>query len=572
MTSDLRARMDPDGRGVLIERRSRSEDVFDLRTLGGVRARARGTAAVVAFEDAVGLLERAELEWESAARRAVENRSAVSSAAPRVTARAREILAGGIGVAQALVFDSRMVDALDPHQIVNLAVLTLPDGWGGCIFDEQGTGKTLTLIATYDLLVERGEADVLLVVCPKTMAAEWAAELRRFTGDLYRVAVAADGSRADRAKAFDSGADVVVVNYETAVSLRASIRGLARRCRLVLAVDESFFVKNRDTVRSTALAEIREWCTRAYVLCGTPAPNAPSDLVAQFNLVDFGFTFGRVRLTGDRAADAEPVREAMNARGLFVRNLKPDVVRDLPNRQYVDVPVALAPKQQAAYDAIRDGLISDLRAVDDRGFAQQRTSFLARRAQLLRLCSDPAGVISGYDEAPAKDVALDELLAELVGSRGEKVVLWSFYRATVDRLVRRFAEYGVARIDGSVRTTAARREAVSVFQDDDDTMLFVGNPAAAGAGITLHRARTAIFESFSNQGAHYFQSLDRVHRRGQTRDVTCITLLAAGTIEEAQFATLKAKADRQGDLLGDVIEPALTREMLLGELFATEQP
>lgn len=572
MTADLRARMDPDGRGVLVERRSRSEDVFDLHTLRGVRARARGTAAVVAFEDAAELLERADLEWESAARRAVENRSAVSSAAPRVTARAREIVAGGVGVAQALVSDSRMVDALDPHQIVNLAVLTLPDGWGGCIFDEQGTGKTLTLIATYDLLVERGEADVLLVVCPKTMVAEWAAELRRFTGDLYRVAVAADGSRADRAKAFDSGADVVVVNYETAVSLRASIRGLARRCRLVLAVDESFFVKNRDTVRSTALAEIREWCTRAYVLCGTPAPNAPSDLVAQFNLVDFGFTFGRVRLTGDRTADAEPVREAMNARGLFVRNLKPDVVPDLPDRQYVDVPVALAPKQQAAYDAIRDGLISDLRAVDDRGFAQQRTSFLARRAQLLRLCSDPAGVIAGYDEVPAKDVALDEVLAEFVGRRGEKVVLWSFYRATVDRLVRRFAEYGVARIDGSVRTTAARREAVSVFQDDDDTMLFVGNPAAAGAGITLHRARTAIFESFSNQAAHYFQSLDRVHRRGQTRDVTCITLLAAGTIEEAQYATLKAKADRQGDLLGDVIEPALTREMLLGELFAAEQP
>ena len=44
-----------------------------------------------------------------------------------------------------------------------------------------------------------------------------AEEFARFTGNTYRVAVA-DGSRNQRARAIDSGVDVVVVNYETVVS------------------------------------------------------------------------------------------------------------------------------------------------------------------------------------------------------------------------------------------------------------------------------------------------------------------------------------------------------------------
>ena len=62
-------------------------------------------------------------------------------------------------------------------------------------------------------------------------------------------------------------------------------------------------------------------------------------------------------------------------------------------------------------------------------------------------------------------------------------------------------------------------------------MVFVANPAAAGAGLTLHRARVAIYESLSNQAAHYLQSLDRIHRRGQKREVEYVVMLCDGTLE-----------------------------------------
>lgn len=574
MTPILRASLDAEGHGVLIGNPAGPLDLPELRaTMPSLRIRRHRRGGVVAFANSSALLGVPSLRWEPDALRAVSNRRAVTDQADRVLAEVARIKAAGPEESRRRVADSRLADRLDEHQLVNLAVLTTPGGWGGCIFDEQGTGKTVTTIATFDILVERDEVDVLLVVCPKTMAAEWASEFRRFTGDLYRVAVAADGTRAARAAALDVGADVVVVNYETAVTLGASLQALARRARVMVAVDESFFVKNPIATRTAAVTQLREWCVRAYALCGTPAPNSPSDVVAQFDLVDFGYTFRDTRLTGDHDVDRDAVRDAMASRGLFVRSLKNAVLTGLPGRRFEDVLVSLAPDQQRAYEQVKNNLIDDLRTVDDRTFERARASFLARRAQLLRLCSDPAGVLTAaHTETPAKDEALDALLAQLIERDGEKVVLWSFYRATLDRLADRFTHYGLVRIDGSVTDTTVRRAAVRRFQSDDETMIFLGNPAAAGAGITLHRSRTTIYESMSNQAAHHLQSLDRVHRRGQTREVRYITLLARGTLEEVEYQRLRDKAIAQADLLGDHAPAPVTRQLLLEELLGSVSP
>ncbi len=94
-------------------------------------------------------------------------------------------------------------------------------------------------------------------------------------------------------------------------------------------------------------------------------------------------------------------------------------------------------------------------------------------------------------------------------------------------------------------------------------MVLVANPAAAGAGLTLHRARIAIYESLSNQAAHYLQSLDRIHRRGQTRDVEYLILLCDQTIEIQEYERLVVKETAAQSLLGDVVSAPMTRETFL---------
>lgn len=529
-----------------------------------------GAVVADAWEGVRLLASDLVLDWSPDALRLATNRASVAAAVPSVEAAYADIRAGGPARARSLIADSAMTGTLDDHQAMNVALLTTPETWGGCVFDEQGTGKTVTLIAAFDVLVERGLTDTLLVVAPKSMIAEWRQEFGRFTGDLYKVVVA-EGDRRAKGQALFSGADVVVVNYETLLTLGDELVRLARRTKLALAIDESFNVKNPEASRSQASARLREWCTHAFVLCGTPAPNSAGDVVAQIDLVDFGYTFRGVKLDKDRAVAARQVGDRLEQRGLYVRNLKAVVLPDLPPREFTEVEVDLAPQQRASYDAALNDLILDLQRVDDETYAREIQSFLERRAALLRICADPAPLIPGYDEVPAKILALDDLLAHLVDERGEKVVVWSFYRSSLDRISERYAQLGLVRIDGSISDPADRRNAVRRFQEDPTVSIFLGNPAAAGAGLTLHSARYAVYESLSNQAAHYLQSLDRIHRRGQGRDVRYVTLIARGTLEEVEYARLRRKADAQAVLLGDPPAQTPTRRMMLADLLPREE-
>lgn len=535
------------------------------RELGAVRVNGAPLARLASLDP-----PELELLWTPEAHAMAANRVRAQAALPRMRDTLARLREGGAELARRMLADVDGLDVLDEHQLVNVAAMASPDCFGLCVFDEQGTGKTVTVLHAFDALVERNLADVLVILAPKSMLAEWQRDFERFHGDLYRIAIVAGTPRV-RLEALSSEADVYIVGFETAVALEAEIVRLVRRSngRAVLVVDESYFVKNRSARRSTTARRIREWCERAYVLCGTPAPNAPHDLVAQATLVDFGLAYAHLDIPDDRDAARPVVRAALAERGLYVRNLKQDVLPDLPGRRFTRTLVDFEELQARLYEAARSELVHDLQATDDVRFARELRSFLARRSALLQIASNPVGVAPEYDRVPGKLRALDELLGDAL-RRDEKVVVWSFYRASIDAICTRYARYGLVRYDGTVASVEARRDAVRRFQEDDETMLFVGNPAAAGAGLTLHRARLAVYESLSNQAAHYLQSLDRIHRRGQERPVDYLFLLSRGSLEPHEFERLQEKQAAAHDLLGDEIELPVTREGLLAELLASD--
>jgi SNF2 family DNA or RNA helicase len=482
---------------------------------------------------------------------------------------------GGVDLARAELaarHTDQDLDVLDDHQVVNLAALTAPEGYGMLLFDEQGAGKTVSVIFAFDRLVDLNLIDTMVVIAPKSMVGEWANAITEFMGDRYKVEVI-EGSGVERARRVDSGADVVVMNYEAIPTIRDTLLLRLRRHpdRALLVVDESFAVKNPQARRTQDLESIRDWFGRAWLLCGTPAPNTAHDIIAQVSMVDFGHTFAGVNVPKDRAQAVPVVRDALDSRAIFLRNLKVDVLPDLPERTFTRLMVPLAPTQAQLYDAALGTLIAEVEALDDKQFLKQIGTYLARRMALLRITSNPAGVFDNYAETPGKLVALDDLVERLVGRDDEKLVIWSCFRHSLDAIVQRYARYGAVRYDGSVGSIEERREAVRRFQKDSDTRIFVANAAAGGAGITLHAARYAVYESFSNQAAHYLQSLDRIHRRGQEREVEYFVLLAENTIESNEFDSLALKEERARDLLGDVVPEPVTRAQFLTDLRATRR-
>lgn len=456
---------------------------------------------------------------------------------------------------------------LDAHQRRAVELIAAPAVSGACLFDEQGLGKTITALAAFHVMRQRGLVTRGLVVAPKMMVPEWEQDALRLLPPNYVVQTVL-GPIAEKRRALDLPADLYVTNFESTVRLERRLARIVRERgeRSLLIVDESFFVKNHDAARTRSVVALRKLVDRCVVLCGTPAPNRPADVIAQFDIADGGYAFKDFAPPEEPAAQRAAIKRVIETRAVFLRRLKEEVLPDLPRRALTRVGVPLQPVQQALYRQTLLGLTADVRAIGDAEFDSKVAHFLARRMRLLQICSNPSGVSDQYTETPAKLLALDALLDELILRRREKVVLWSFFTASLASMFERYAKFNPVRVDGEVQDSVVRREAVRRFQHDDSTMLFIANPAAAGAGITLHRARYAVYESMSNQAAHYLQSLDRVHRRGQDRDVEYLVLLCDRTIEEVEYDRLLSKERAARDLLGDTDPHVPTRREFLQEL------
>lgn len=544
------------------------------QTLGDIRLYRSASGITIPSEEADRVRDigdNIDLRWREDASIYVENRIRAKGVRDDLLKEVKTIRENDPGLARKYLTDIRGLDILDEHQVVNVAAMTLPHSYGLCVFDEQGAGKTVTLIYAFDVLVARDQVDFALIVAPKSMVPEWQGDFSRFKGDMYRVRIVS-GTRREKQRALRSGMDILVTNFETVASMeddfKALFRGYGQRGMLV--IDESFFIKNLDTKRTRALRRLREYCGPAYVLCGTPAPNSPHDIIQQFNIVDYGITFAGVDVPDDRAQALTVVKELMDRKGLYIRHLKKDVLPDLPPKRFNRILIQLQPEQERLYAGALQDLILDLQSTDDKEFVRRLTSYLAKRSALLQICSNPISIVDDYSETPAKLLALDELLDEFIAKHGEKVVLWSFFTASIDALTNRYEKYDPLRYDGKVSSVQDRGAAVRKFQDDDQSMLFIGNPAAAGAGLTLHRSRIAIYESMSNQAAHYLQSLDRIHRRGQTRDVEYVILLCEKSIEIEEYERLMSKERSAQSLLGDDVEPVITRDQMLSELLSAK--
>ena len=455
-------------------------------------------------------------------------------------------------------------NVLEPAQASAVGAMTVPWLLGLCLFDEQGSGKTVMTIAAFDELRRLGEIDAMIVVCPKSMVSEWPKDIARFLGPECRVDMA-EGDQRQKYEAAQRKFDVLVTNYEGVAPMLVNLMASSSTRRYLLVVDESYYLKNGESYRSKIVDKLRSKCRKCFVLCGTPAPNSAHDLVNQFDLADLGYTFGGFKKSNNPEADWDKIALLVDTKGVFIRRLKPDILQHVPEKNFHVVSVELEGKQALMYEKAKSALVLELRSLNNESFKKSLMTYFQKRAALLQICSCPSSIDPTASEVPVKYTVLDGILEKLI-SQGRKVVIWSFYKKSLDEIMARYSRYHPVKVDGSV-PSAARRDAVRSFQEDPSTMLFVGNPAAAGAGITLHAAYDAVYISYSNQAAHYLQSLDRIHRRGQVADeVNYYLLICKDTIEETEVVRLRGKEVRQHYLLGDHITWPTSLDDALGEL------
>jgi SNF2 family DNA or RNA helicase len=447
----------------------------------------------------------------------------------------------------------------------------LVDGLPGfCLFDEQGSGKTVMILAVLDILCTQKRIDFALIVAPKSMCSEWADTFERFLPGKYSIQVV-DGSKKERSAAILGRADVLIMNFEQLAAHEVFLRAVCESRKTAFVADESFYLKNPGAQRSEAALRIRAFCAVGYVLCGTPAPNAPADIVHQFNLADNGFTFSGFRPTGEATVDLPTIRSILSDRGIFIRRLKGEILAHVPEKRFRIHGAVMHGRQREMYEKAERELLVELRSFDNKVFRKRLSYYLQRREALLQICACPSSIDPLFQGSSAKLAVLEALANQILSQSERKVVVWSFYKAGLDAAERLLSKYGTARVDGSVGADL-RKRAIRSFQENPNTRVFIGNPAAAGAGITLHAAADAIYFSYPKQAAHHLQSIDRIHRRGQkANETTCHLIVCERTVEESVVAQLRNKELRQADLLGDVTPWPADLDQAIQELSRNQQ-
>jgi len=424
---------------------------------------------------------------------------------------------------------------------------------GGILAFEQGLGKTLTAIDAFRELRAQGLVGHMVVICPNSLKDNWAGEINRFAPE-WRVRTVS-GSGRDRRAGFASADEaVVIVNYEAARADIAPVRAMMRRLQPVLVLDESHHVKNHRSLTSIAARQFAPLAPFRWLLTGTPVTNSPSDIHAQLSVVADVNPLGPYEVFmldyGDSGTNPHMQKK-------LAALLKPHVLRrtkeeclSLPSRSFVDLSVPLPGWQRRMYDAVRDGILDEVRGMSSDAFRAYAPTALTKLLRLAQIASNPALVDPDEHREPAKLAELDRILDELIRAKGCKVILWSYYVNTITRLEARYRHHGVVTLFGGV-PTAERQALVRSFQEDAGVRLFVGNPAAAGTGFTLTAATYAIYETLTWRYDLYAQSQDRNHRIGQEAAVTYIRLLATDTIDFVIAESLARKTRMARRLVGD---------------------
>ncbi|HEX6083867.1 MAG TPA: SNF2-related protein [Thermoanaerobaculia bacterium] len=450
---------------------------------------------------------------------------------------------------------------LRPYQRAGLGWLEFlrTTGLGGVLADDMGLGKTVQTLALLESLraenhVERASARLddprseagatraevgaaraearatsarpSLVVAPRSLLFNWAAEARKFAPQM-RV-LEHHGSDRDR-NVFDD-VDLVLTTYAT---MRLDITRLAETEFEYVILDEAQAIKNASSQVAKASRLLRG--KHRLALSGTPIENHLGELWSLFEFLNPGL-LGSVRSFNRTfaAKTAPPERREALARALrplILRRTKEQVAPELPERTEQTLYCELEGKQKQQYDELRDHYRDLLLGrVAKGGIEKSRMQILEALLRLRQAACHPALIDAESDAPSAKSELLLDELRDVIAS-GHRALVFSQFTSFLD-IVRRgldaeHADY--LYLDGRTRD---RQSLVEAFQRPDGPPLFLISLKAGGLGLNLTNADYIFLLDPWWNPAVEAQAIDRAHRIGRTNPVVAYRLIARDTVEE----------------------------------------
>ena len=369
--------------------------------------------------------------------------------------------------------------------------------------DEMGLGKTVQAIAVMVSLRNEGQTH-FMVVCPASVVTNWCREIARHS-DLPVIKIHGnDRDAAFRSWRENSGAGVTT--FETTGFLT-----LDDDFRFALAVvDEAHYIKNDGAKRTVNTKRLCAHASRLLFMTGTALENKVDEMVSLIRILQP--SIAREIADMKSLAHAPQFRERIAP--VYYRRKREDVLTELPelieNREWCSL---MAVEEQAYEEAVLSRNFAAVRRVS------WNVEDIARDS--------------------SKAARLRDILDDAAGEE-RKVIVFSFFLDTIDKISHMLGETCVGIINGSV-SPQRRQELIDAFEQAPPGSVLAAQIQSGGTGLNIQTASVVVFCEPQLKPSIENQAVSRAYRMGQSRNVLVYRLLCENTVDERLIEMLANK-------------------------------
>lgn len=443
----------------------------------------------------------------------------------------------------------------------------------GCLMaDDMGLGKTLQILYFIDWHSRKyANHKPYLIVAPISLLENWKNEYERFFMQ-PRMKINMLTSK-DVTRKFDKSIvdkmqkmDIILTNYE---SLRISQLNFCAVEFDVVALDEAQKIKSPGTLVTNAAKALK--CNFKIAMTGTPVENSLLDLWCIMDFCVSGLlgnakAFAAQYQNPLKKEDTDIValgNEVHDKLGVyFMRRLKKDAAKDLPDKIELKEKVLMPPVQKEAYASVVNDYTSGiqpnmlvtimhLREVSEHPYLYDSTLLNHETDEIVDTSARLQATIKFLDEIKKKE---------------EKVIIFVERKETQKMLQKLCLErYGIITkiINGDTPSIVkrnmpnkqSRQSSIDEFQAVDGFNVIIMSPVAAGMGLNVTAANHVIHYSRHWNPAKENQATDRAYRIGQTKDVFVYYPMAVRSDIKSFDETLDDLLSRKTSLATSTIFP-----------------
>jgi SNF2 family DNA or RNA helicase len=405
-------------------------------------------------------------------------------------------------------------------------------------FNEQGTGKTASVIWAVDYLMKLGLVKRVLVICPLSiMKPSWQVDLFKFA--IHRTVAIAHGSAKKRKEIVEAGAEFVIVNFDGVGIIKKQIMDGGFD---LIVVDEASAYKNAQTVRWKDLRDLARVVKGLWMLTGTPAAQSPVDAYGLAKLVNpsgVPMFFGQFR------------DKVMNKVSMYRWVPKPDASQTVhtilqpairfEKKQCLDLPPVTFTEREAPMTLQQKGFYKLLRSEMLIEAAGEEISAVNAAVKINKLLQIACGSIY-TDNGEVVDFDVSNRLnvvQEVVDESSNKVLIFVPFTHSIEVLAKHLTKNGITCdvINGAVSVNR-RSDIVQRFQSQPDPKVLIIQPMAASHGLTLTAADTIIWYAPCTSVETYLQANARIDRPGQVNPMT-IVHITGSQVETRMYSLLR---------------------------------